>query len=43
MLELSKKVLYGIFIVYVIICIKLRLDVVFSKLKFKVGFFVCFW
>lgn len=40
--ESSKKVLYGIFIVYAITCIKLRSDAALSKLKPKAGLLACF-
>lgn len=39
--ESSKKVLYGIFIVYAITCIKLRSDAALSKLKPKAGLLAC--
>lgn len=41
--ESSKKVLYGIFIVYAITCIKLRSDAALSKLKPKAGLLACLW
>lgn len=41
MSESSKKVLYGIFIVNAITCIKLRSDAALSKLKPKAGLLAC--